>query len=171
MWQDQILQALTAPSDSRSMSGPARSVSSLQQVVMTAQLSILLLVTSLANSLQFHPRNPTHLPSFPAAASQNNVSTLSSPINGWVRRKAGLKPDKRNGRPKKLLLRRVKKLLPKNESDQKKVNRRVAAKVTQGMSRNLSLADSLNKTLLLKNGARDRGSRFLSLFTVVRFIY
>jgi hypothetical protein len=32
-----------------------------------------------------------------------------------------------------------------------------------------SLADSLNKTLLLKNGARDRGSRFLSLFTVVRF--
>ena len=145
---------------------------------MTAHMSILLLLTSMVNlamSVQFHPRNPTHLPSFPVMpasqrAAQNNVSTTSSPIKGWVRRKAGLKPDKRNRRPRKLLLRRVKKLLPKKEPDQKKINGRVADKVTKGVGGNLSLADSLNKTLLLKNGARDRGSRFLSLFTVVRFI-
>ena len=177
MWQDQILKPLTPPSDSRSMSGAARSVSSLFNTVMTAHISFLLLITSLANlamSVQLHPRNPTHLPSFPVMhaasqrAAQNNVS---SPIKGWVRRKAGLKPDKRNRRPKKLLLRRVKKLLSKKEPGQKKINRRVPDKVTEGVGGNLSLADSLNKTLLLKNGARDRGSRFLSLFTVVRFIY
>ena len=140
---------------------------------MTAHMSILLLLTSMVNlamSVQFHPRTPKHLPSFPVMpasqrAAQNNVSTTSSPIKGWVRRKAGLKPDKRNRRPRKLLLRRVKKLLPKKEPDQKKI------KVTKGVGGNLSLADSLNKTLLLKNGARDRGSRFLSLFTVVRFIH
>ena len=160
------------------MSRAALGVSSLFNTAMTAHISILLLVTSIVNiddamSVQFHPRNPTHLPSFPVMpitasqrAAQNNVS---SPIKGWIRRKAGLNPDKWNRRPKKLLLRRVKKLLP----DQEKINvRRVADKVTQGVvGGNLSLADSLNKTMLLKNGARDRGSRFLSLFTVVRFIY
>ena len=109
------------------------------------------------------------MPTASQGAVKNNVS---SPIKGWIRRKAGLNPDKWNRRPKKLVLRRVKKLLPKKESDQKKINvRRVPDKVTQGAGGNLSLADSLNKTLLLKNGARDRGSRFLSLFTVVRFIY
>ena len=149
---------------------------------MAAHISILLLLTalvSLAMSVQFHPRNPTH-PSFPAMSlsqrAAQNVSTSSSPIKGWVRRKAnGLKPDKRNRRPRKLLLRRVKKLLPKKEPEQKKINNKVTKGVggqgwTKGADGNLSLADSLNKTLLLKNGARDRGSRFLSLFTVVRFV-
>ncbi|XP_023322162.1 uncharacterized protein LOC111696693 [Eurytemora carolleeae] len=32
-----------------------------------------------------------------------------------------------------------------------------------------SLLDSLNRSMLLKNGGRDRSSRFLSLFTVIRF--
>ena len=153
---------------------------------MAAHISILLLLISLASlamSVQFHPRNPTHLPSFPAMSlsqrAAQNVSTSSSPVKGWVRRKAGLKPDKRNRRPRKLLLRRVKKLLPKKEPDQKMTNSNVLDKVTKGVGGhgwtkgadgNLSLADSLNKTLLLKNGARDRGSRFLSLFTVVRFV-
>ena len=154
---------------------------------MTVHISILLLLTSLASlamSVQFHPRNPTHLPSFPGMSSLSqraaqNISASSSPVKGWIRRKAGLKPDKRNRRPRKLLLRRVKKLLPKTEPDQKMTNGRVLDKVTKGVGGqgwtkgedgNLSLADSLNKTLLLKNGARDRGSRFLSLFTVVRFV-
>ena len=144
---------------------------------MAAHMSILLLLSSLLTislSVQFHPRNPTHLPSFPIT-SQNaaqNVSTISSspPAKGWIRRKAGLKPDKRNRRPRKLLLRKVKKLLPKKDQKRRFPEKVASAGVERELGANLSLADSLNKTLLLKNGARDRGSRFLSLFTVVRLV-
>ena len=140
---------------------------------MAAHISVLIVFLSslVYLTLQFDLSYPGHtspnpvIPVLPDRTNQN-VSLPSPAVKGWIKRKLGMKPHKKSRRPKELLLRRVKKLLPKKNTDQRR-KQKVTNDTIGGYP---SLAESLNKTLLLKNGARDRGSRFLSLFTVVRFV-
>ena len=146
---------------------------------MRSQLTLLLLACATVQASSPLPSSP--LLTLPYARPLHHTlptatnTSLHPRPSRWVRRRVGLGEDVRRRKQRKFKIKKVKKVVPNKKTAQKFIppigmkQEQKHMSAASYFSRNASLADALNTTMMMKNGARDRGSRFLSLFTVVRF--